>query len=253
LQNIPVRSEEGRRIREAFVPERGHVLLSADYSQIELRLLAHLSQDPVLIESFQHGQDVHARTASELFGVAVDAVSADQRRQAKTINFGIIYGMGALRLARSLDIPTKTAQAYITQYFDRYKRIKSYMDSVLTEAKARGFVTTLQGRRRYVPDLQSQNAQVAAAAERMAINTPIQGTAADLIKMAMVAIDRRLAQERLRTRLLLQVHDELLFEVPEKEIERVKKLVREIMEGVTTLRVPLQVDLGIGANWAEAH
>jgi DNA polymerase-1 len=253
LQNIPVRSEEGRRIRAAFVPEPGHVLLSADYSQIELRLLAHLSQDPLLIESFQHGQDVHARTAAELFQVPVEAVSADHRRQAKTINFGIIYGMGALRLARSLDIPTKTAQAYITQYFTRYGGIKSYMEGILVEARTRGYVTTLQGRRRYVPDLQSKNTQLAATAERMAVNTPIQGTAADLIKMAMVSIDRRLTQEKLRTRMLLQVHDELLFEVPEKEVERVKKLVRELMEGVMSLRVPLQVDLGIGRNWAEAH
>jgi DNA polymerase-1 len=253
LQNIPVRSEEGRRIRAAFVPEPGHVLLSADYSQIELRLLAHLSQDPLLIESFQHGQDVHARTAAELFQVPVEAVSADHRRQAKTINFGIIYGMGALRLARSLDIPTKTAQAYITQYFTRYGGIKSYMEGILVEARARGYVTTLQGRRRYVPDLQSKNTQLAATAERMAVNTPLQGTAADLIKMAMVSIDRRLTQEKLRTRMLLQVHDELLFEVPEKEVERVKKLVRELMEGVMSLRVPLQVDLGIGRNWAEAH
>ena len=253
LQNIPVRSEEGRRIRAAFVPEPGQVLLSADYSQIELRLLAHLSQDPVLIESFQRGQDVHVRTAAELFQVPVEAVSADQRRQAKTINFGIIYGMGALRLARSLNIPSKTAQAYITQYFARYGGIKGYMEGILKEARARGYVTTLQGRRRYVPDLQSKNTQLAAAAERMAVNTPIQGAAADLIKMAMVTINRRLAQEKLHTRMLLQVHDELLFEVPEKEVERVKKLVRELMEGVMSLQVPLQVDLGMGNNWAEAH
>jgi DNA polymerase I len=253
LQNIPVRSEEGRRIRAAFVPEPGQVLLSADYSQIELRLLAHLTQDPLLIESFRRGQDVHARTAAELFQVPVEVVSAVQRRQAKTINFGIIYGMGALRLARSLDIPTKTAQAYITQYFSRYGGIKSYMEGILVEARGRGYVTTLQGRRRYVPDLQSKNTQLAAAAERMAVNTPIQGTAADLIKMAMVAIDRRLIQEKLRARMLLQVHDELLFEVPEEEIERVKKLVRELMEGVISLQVPLRVDLGTGGNWAEAH
>jgi len=253
LQNIPVRSEEGKRIRAAFVPEPGYVLLSADYSQIELRLLAHLSQDPVLIESFQHGQDVHARTAAELFQVPLTEVSADQRRQAKTINFGIIYGMGAQRLARSLGIPVKTAQTYITQYFARYGGIKSYMDSILVEARVRGYVTTLQGRRRYVPDLHSKNTQLASAAERMAVNMPIQGTAADLIKMAMVAIDRRLMQEGLRTQMLLQVHDELLFEVSEKELDRVKKLVQEIMEGVMPLRVPLRVDLGTGANWAEAH
>ncbi len=253
LQNIPVRSEEGRRIRMAFIPERGHVLLSADYSQIELRLLAHLSQDRVLVESFQSGQDVHARTAAELFGIPLEAVSADQRRQAKTINFGIIYGMGAQRLARSLGIPLKTAQAYITQYFTRYGGIKEYLDSVVADAKKRGYVTTLLGRRRYVPDLQSKNAQLASAAERVATNTPIQGTAADLMKMAMVAIDRRLATEKLRTRMLLQVHDELVFEVPEGEVERVKGMVREVMEGVMPLRVPLVVELGVGPNWAAAH
>jgi DNA polymerase-1 len=253
LQNIPIRSEEGRRIREAFIPEPGHILLSADYSQIELRLLAHLSQDPVLMESFQQDQDVHVRTASELFQVPITAVLAEQRRQAKTINFGIIYGMGALRLARSLSIPTKTAQTYIAQYFARYQCIKSYMDGILVEARARGYVTTLFGRRRYVPELQSNNTQMASAAERAAINTPIQGTAADLIKMAMVAIDRRLTQEKLQARMLLQVHDELLFEVPEQEVERVKKLVREVMEEVMPLCVPLRVDIGTGKNWAEAH
>ena len=253
LQNIPVRSEEGRRIRQAFIAEPGHVLLSADYSQIELRLLAHLSEDPLLMESFQKEQDVHTRTASELFQVPVAKVSGDQRRQAKTINFGIIYGMGALRLARSLDIPTKTAQEYITQYFARYHRIKGYMDSILVEGRARGFVTTLFGRRRYVPDLQSKNAQLVAAAERATINTPIQGTAADLIKMAMVAIDRRLSDDGLRTRMVLQVHDELLFEVPEKEVKKVEKLVRETMESVIALRVPLRVEVGVGKNWAEAH
>jgi len=253
LQNIPIRSEEGRRIREAFIAEPGNVLLSADYSQIELRLLAHLSEDPLLMESFQKEQDVHTRTASELFRVPVDKVSGDQRRQAKTINFGIIYGMGALRLGRSLDIPTKTAQEYITQYFARYQRIKGYMDSILVEGRARGYVTTLFGRRRYVPDLQSKNGQLVAAAERAAINTPIQGTAADLIKMAMVAIDRRFESEKLKTRMLLQVHDELLFEVPEKEVKKTEKLVREIMEGIMPLRVPLRVDVGIGKNWAEAH
>ena len=205
------------------------------------------------MESFQKDQDVHARTASEIFQVPIPTVSADQRRQAKTINFGIIYGMGALRLARSLSIPTKTAQTYIAQYFARYQRIKSYMDGILIEARARGYVTTLLGRRRYVPELQSNNPQIASTAERAAINTPIQGTAADLIKMAMVAIDRHLMQEKLRARMLLQVHDELLFEVPEQEVERVKKLVRDVMEGVMSLRVPLRVDIGTGRSWAEAH
>jgi DNA polymerase-1 len=212
-----------------------------------------LTEDPVLVESFRKDQDVHARTASELFQVPITGVSTDQRRQAKTINFGIIYGMGALRLARSLGIPTKTAQAYIAQYFARYQRIKSYMDGILVEARARGYVTTLLGRRRYVPDLHSKNPQVANAAERATINTPIQGTAADLIKMAMVALDRRLTQDKLRTRMLLQVHDELLFEVPEPELGGVKTLVREVMESVIILRVPLRVEIGTGKNWAEAH
>jgi DNA polymerase-1 len=216
-------------------------------------LLAHLSQDPVLIESFQKGQDVHARTASELFQASIDDVSADQRREAKTINFGIIYGMGAQRLARSLAIPFKTAQEYIAQYFARYAGIKAYMDGVLLDAKAKGYVTTLLGRRRYVPDLQSKNTQLVAAAERIAVNTPIQGTAADLIKMAMVAIDRRLEEERFPAKMLLQVHDELLFEVQEKKVEKVKEIVREIMEGVMPLCVPLKVDIGVGANWADAH
>ncbi len=253
LQNIPVRSEEGRRIRAAFVPEPGWVLLSADYSQIELRLLAHLSQDPVLVESFQKGQDVHARTAAELFQTPLADVSADQRREAKTINFGIIYGMGAQRLGRSLGIPFKTAHDYINQYFTRYANIKAYMDGILVDAKACGYVTTLLGRRRYVPELQSKNAQLVATAERMAINAPIQGTAADLIKMAMVAISRRLAQEQLSGRMLLQVHDELLFEVEEGSVAPVMALVRECMENVMMLRVPLKVDIGTGANWAEAH
>lgn len=253
LQNIPIRSEEGRRIRTAFVPEPGWRLLSADYSQIELRLLAHLSRDPVLVESFRKGQDVHARTAAEIFETSIDTVSSDQRREAKTINFGLIYGMGARRLARTLRIPFKTAQAYIDQYFSRYGGIKTYMEGTLTGAQERGYVTTLFGRRRYVPDLGSKSPQLASAAERIAINTPIQGTAADLIKVAMVAIAQQLSRQELQTRMLLQVHDELLFEVPDTELERIRTLVRESMEGVMALDVPLRVDIGIGGNWAEAH
>ena len=253
LQNIPIRTEEGRRIRTAFVPAPGWSLLSADYSQIELRLLAHLSQDPVLVESFQKGQDVHARTAAEIFEASIDNISSDQRREAKTINFGLIYGMGARRLARTLRIPFKTAQAYIDQYFSRYDGIKTYMDGTLTGAKECGYVTTLFGRRRYVPDLGSKSPQLASAAERVAINTPIQGTAADLIKVAMVTIARQLSQEQLQTRMILQVHDELLFEVPDTELERIQDLVRESMEGVMVLSVPLCVEIGIGGNWAEAH
>ena len=253
LQNIPIRTEEGRRIRTAFVPEPGWTLLSADYSQIELRLLAHISRDPVLTEAFRTGQDVHARTAAEIFDTEMDAVTSEQRREAKTINFGIIYGMGAQRLARTLRIPFKTAQEYIAQYFARYQGIKAYMDEVVASACEYGYVTTLRGRRRYVPDLHSKSSQLLSAAERVAINTPIQGTAADIIKLAMLAIAARLRVSGLRARMLLQVHDELLFEVPEDETDRVGALVRESMEQVMPLEVPLRVDVGSGRNWAEAH
>lgn len=253
LQNIPIRTEEGRRIRTAFVPEPGWTLLSADYSQIELRLLAHISRDPVLTEAFRTGQDVHARTAAEIFATDMDAVTSEQRREAKTINFGIIYGMGAQRLARTLRIPFKTAQEYIAQYFARYQGIKAYMDEVVASAREYGYVTTLRGRRRYVPDLHSKSSQLLSAAERVAINTPIQGTAADIIKLAMLAIDARLRVSGLRARMLLQVHDELLFEVPEDETDRVGALVRESMEQVMPLEVPLRADVGSGRNWAEAH
>ncbi len=253
LQNIPIRTEEGRRIRTAFVPAPGWTLLSADYSQIELRLLAHISRDPVLIEAFRTGQDVHARTAAEIFDTDMDAVTSEQRREAKTINFGIIYGMGAQRLARTLRIPFKTAQEYIAQYFARYQGIKAYMDEVVASAREYGYVTTLRGRRRYVPDLHSKSSQLLSAAERVAINTPIQGTAADIIKLAMLAIAARLRTSGLRARMLLQVHDELLFEVPEDETDRVGALVRESMEQVMPIEVPLRVDVGSGHNWAEAH
>ena len=253
LQNIPIRTEEGRRIRTAFVPAPGRTLLSADYSQIELRLLAHISRDPVLTEAFRTGQDVHARTAAEIFDTDMDAVTSEQRREAKTINFGIIYGMGAQRLARTLRIPFKTAQEYIAQYFARYQGIKTYMDEVVASAREYGYVTTLRGRRRYVPDLHSKSSQLLSAAERVAINTPIQGTAADIIKLAMLAIAARLRTSGLRARMLLQVHDELLFEVPEDETARVGALVRESMEQVMPIEVPLRVDVGSGHNWAEAH
>ena len=253
LQNIPIRTEEGRRIRTAFVPAPGRTLLSADYSQIELRLLAHISRDPVLTEAFRTGQDVHARTAAEIFDTDMDAVTSEQRREAKTINFGIIYGMGAQRLARTLRIPFKTAQEYIAQYFARYQGIKTYMDEVIASAREYGYVTTLRGRRRYVPDLHSKSSQLLSAAERVAINTPIQGTAADIIKLAMLAIAARLRASGLRARMLLQVHDELLFEVPEDETDRVGALVRESMEQVMPIEVPLRVDVGSGHNWAEAH
>ena len=253
LQNIPIRGDEGRRIRAAFIAADGHLLVGADYSQIELRVLAHLSGDPVLVDAFRRGDDIHTRTAAEVFGVLPGTVSAEMRRAAKVINFGIIYGMGPQRLARELAIPVREAEGYIANYFDRYAGVRAYLDATVAAARARGYVTTLLGRRRAMPDLQSRDRQTAQAAERTAANTPIQGSAADLIKVAMVRIDRRLAQEGLHAGMILQVHDELVFEVAEADSEPTQALVREEMEGVWPLQVPLRVDLGVGRNWSEAH
>ena len=253
LQNIPVRGEEGRRIRAAFIAADGCDLVVADYSQIELRVLAHLADDPVLVSAFRSGDDIHARTASEVFGVLPGAITPDMRRAAKVINFGIIYGMGPQRLARELSIPIEEAERYISNYFARYAGVRTYMSRVQSEARQRGYVTTILGRRRTFPDLASPHRGVVQAAERAAANTPIQGSAADLIKMAMVAIDARLMREGLRAGMILQVHDELVFEVAAADREPVMEVVREEMEGVFHLRVPLKVDLGWGSNWAAAH
>jgi len=253
LQNIPIRSPEGRRIREAFVPEEGDLILSADYSQIELRILAHLSGDTSLVETFLKDQDIHAATAAEIFHVPLAEVSNEMRRLAKVINFGIIYGMSAFGLSRELAIPPSVAQAYIANYFQKYHGVRDYIDESLKLARERGFVTTLMNRRRYLPDITSGNRSVRQFAERIAINAPIQGTAADLIKVAMINIHRRLLKEGLRTRLILQIHDELVFEVPVKELKPVQALVQEEMEGVMKLCIPLKVDLGAGKNWAAAH
>lgn len=253
LQNIPIRGEEGRRIRAAFIAAEGCVLVVADYSQIELRVLAHLSEDPVLVSAFQTGDDVHARTAAEVFGVFPGAITPEMRRAAKVINFGIIYGMGPQRLARELAIPLAEAERYIDNYFARYAGVRAYMAGVQAAARQRGYVTTILGRRRTFPDLASPHRGVAQAAERAAANTPIQGSAADLIKMAMVAIDRRLMREGLQAGMILQVHDELVFEVAAADRERVMEVVRDEMEGVFPLKVPLKVDLGWGSHWAEAH
>jgi DNA polymerase-1 len=253
LQNIPGRGEEGQRIRAAFIGEDGCVILAADYSQIELRILAHLSDDPVLRTAFAAGDDIHARTAAEIFHVLPGAITPDMRRAAKVINFGIIYGMGAQRLGRELNVSLSDAEHYISSYFERHAGVRAYIQTVQDEARRRGYVTTLLGRRRALPDLASRHRGVAQAAERTAINTPIQGSAADLIKMAMVAIDRRLAAERLRATMILQVHDELVFEVAEPERERAADVIRAEMEGVYPLKVPLRVDVGWGGNWAEAH
>jgi DNA polymerase-1 len=253
VQNIPIRTPEGVRIREAFVPAAGRLLLSADYSQVELRILAHYSQDESLIEAFRAGEDIHRRTAAEVAGIATQDVTPEQRARAKAVNFGIVYGSSAFGLARQLGIASGEAQETIDAYFARYRGVRGFIDATLEEARERGFVTTHLGRRRYLPDLKSRNRTLRQAAERMAVNSVIQGTAADLIKKAMVAVDRALEAERLPARLLLQVHDELVFEVEAGRERELGDRVRDLMEGVLPLRVPLVVDVGVGANWREAH
>ncbi len=253
LQNIPIRGEEGREIRKGFVSEEGHILLSSDYSQVELRIFAHYSGDPAFMEAFREDEDIHARTASEIMGVDKEAVTADMRRIAKAINFGIIYGMGSRKLSEELGIDHETAKNYIDAYYERYRGVAEYRDRTIASAKALGYVTTLFNRRRYLPDIDHKNRIIRSEAERMAVNTPIQGTAADLIKMAMIRIHGRLGREALRTKMLLQVHDELVFEVPDREVQQVRALVREEMEGVYRLDIPLKVDIKIGKNWDEAH
>jgi DNA polymerase-1 len=254
LQNIPARTELGREIRKAFIAETAdRCLLSADYSQIELRILAHLSQDATLIESFRSGEDVHRRTASKIFGIPPEQVTAEQRARAKTINFGVIYGMGPMRLARENDISLEEAKRFIDAYFATYPGVHQYTVESIHKAREQGYVTTLLGRRRYLPELFSDNQGMRAAAENMAINTPVQGSSADLIKLAMIHIRERLRRERLSTQMLLQVHDELVFEVPVAEIEAVKPLVVEEMEHAIQLDVPIKADVGVGRNWFEAH
>jgi len=253
LQNIPIRGALGRRIRRAFVAPPGCVLLSGDYSQVELRVLAHLSQDPVLIDAFRRGQDIHRRTAAEVFGVAPETVSEEQRRVAKAVNFGVIYGQSDFGLSRQLRIPRAVARRYIEGYFARYAGVQTFMERVVVEARAKGEVRTLLGRRRPLPELSSGPFAARAAAERIARNTPIQGTAADLIKLAMIAVERALVAAGLEAPMILTVHDELVFEVREGEVERATAVVREAMAGVATLDVPLQVDVGYGRSWAEAH
>jgi len=253
LQNIPVRTEEGRKIRAAFLPRKGWTLLSADYSQIELRLLAHYSEDPILVEAFEEDRDIHARTAAEVFQLLPNFITPDMRRQAKVINFGIIYGMSPFRLSNELGISRKMAKTFIEHYFDRYKGVKRFIEETIEEARTAGKVTTLLGRHRRLPDISSKNRTAREFAERTAVNTPLQGTAADLIKMAMIRIRQAFRQKGLRAKMLLQVHDELVFEVPPDELEAVEKLVTENMEGVYRLRVPLKVDVKTGRNWAEVH
>jgi DNA polymerase-1 len=250
LQNIPVRTELGRRIRAAFVPEAGWRFLAADYSQIELRILAHVSGEESLIEAFRRGEDIHARTASEVFGVALDAVTPEQRDIAKTTNFSVIYGVTAFGLSRGLDISPKQAQEFLDRFFARHPKVKAYLARTVAEGRERGFVATLLGRRRYLPELRSGNPNLRGFGERMATNAPIQGTAADLVKIAMVRMAAELRAHRLETRMLLQVHDELLFEVPAGEVERLQALATLVMESAVSLDVPLKVDVKVGDDWA---
>lgn len=253
LQNIPVRTEEGRRIREAFVVPEGCYLLSADYSQIELRLLAHLSQDEVLLQAFRSGRDIHTQTAAEVFGVALDEVTPEQRNAAKAINFGIVYGISSFGLAKGINLTRAQAQEYIDSYFHRYPRVKAYLDGAVEQGRTQGYVQTLFNRRRYLPNLKSRNFALRNFAARTAMNSPIQGSAADIIKLAMLKVNQTLKEEKLQTKLLLQVHDELVFEVPEEELEQVAGLVKKEMEEVVTLDVPLIVDVSYGHNWRDVQ
>ena len=251
LQNIPIRTELGRQIRAAFVAEKGNVLLSADYSQIELRVMAHFSKDPVLVEAFRNGEDIHARTAQEVFGVGPLGQTAEHRRAAKAINFGIIYGLSPFGLAQQLGIEQKEAAQFINAYFARYRGVKEYLDNVLAETRKTGVAKTMFGRIRPIPEITSPQVQLRNFAERTALNSPLQGTAADLIKLAMINIDRRLTEEEFEAQMILQVHDELLFESPAKESARLRKLVKEEMEGVHQLAVPIVVEIGVGPNWRD--
>ena len=253
LQNIPIRTPEGRRIRQAFIAPPGHLLMAADYSQIELRIMAHLSADPALLRAFADGRDVHQATAAEVFGVPLDQVSSDQRRSAKAINFGLIYGMSAFGLAKQLGIDRGSAARYVELYFERYPGVKRFMDTTREQAKARGYVETVRGRRLYLPQIRSRDRQLQQYAERSAINAPMQGTAADIIKQAMLDVEAALTASALPARLIMQVHDELVIEVHADALEAVQALVREAMVGAGTLAVPLQVQIGHGANWDQAH
>jgi len=253
LQNIPIRTEEGRKIRRAFTAPEGSLILSADYSQIELRVLAHLSEDPVFCDAFARDEDIHTRTASEVFDIMPGLVSPEMRRQAKTINFGVIYGQGAFSLARELGVSTKIAKEFIDSYFERHSGARKFLDECVRNAERDGYVTTLLGRRLPIPDIRSSNGNVRAFGQRNAVNYPIQGSAADIIKMAMVRVSRRMEREGLKSRLIMQVHDELVFEVPEEEKLTMETVVSHEMEQAAALRVPLRVEVNFGRNWSEAH
>jgi DNA polymerase-1 len=248
LQNIPIRTEEGQRIRQAFVPEKGNVFVAGDYSQIDLRVLAHYSQDKALLEAFRSGQDIHNQTAAEIFFVSPMLITPQMRRVAKTINFGIVYGMSSFGLAGQLNVSRKEAQTFIDRYFLHYAGVQQFMEDIVKQAREERLVTTLLNRIRLLPDINSTNRTRREFAERTAINTPIQGTAADIIKLAMIKVDREIRNTQLKTKMLLQIHDELVFEVPEKEADKAEKLVKECMESVMQLDVPLVVNISIGKN-----
>ena len=253
LQNIPIKTAEGRRIREAFIPDKNNILISADYSQIELRIMAHLSKDKNLTNAFNKGLDVHSATAAEVFGVNLDDVTQDQRRSAKAINFGLMYGMSAFGLTRQLDIPRAEAQKYLDTYFDRYTGVKDYMTNTKAQAKEDMFVETIMGRRLYLNEINAANGLRRQAAERAAINAPLQGSAADIIKKAMIDIDTFLKKEMPEVKMIMQVHDELIFEAPKKDGEEVLTIMKKMMEGAVKLDIPLIADAAIGDNWNEAH
>jgi DNA polymerase-1 len=254
LQNIPIRTQEGRKVREAFIAMKDHKIMSADYSQIELRIMAHLSQDEGLINAFKNNEDIHKITASEIFNTKLDTVTSEQRRYAKVINFGLIYGMGVYGLARNLNIDRMAAQNYIEKYFSKYPGVRQYMDEAKKFAKFNGYVETFFGRRLWTPEINGGNGMRRAAAERAAINGPMQGTAADLIKLAMIKVDDWLTNnDALQGKMIMQVHDELVFEVPNHEVETFKEMVPKLMNSVASLDVPLVTDIGEGDNWEQAH
>ena len=253
LQNIPVRGDDGREIRKAFVPEPGCIFFSADYSQIELRIMAHISGDEHLVNDFREGRDIHAATAARVFHKPLDEVTRDERRKAKTANFGIIYGISAFGLAERMEVSRTEAKELITNYFSTYPKVKDYMERSVAEAKERGYIVTAFGRRRYLPDINSRNAVVRGYAERNAVNAPIQGTAADIIKVAMIRIDERFRREGIQSKMILQVHDELNFSVVPSELDTVKRIVIDEMEQAYQMSVPLVADCGEGHNWLEAH
>jgi DNA polymerase-1 len=254
LQNIPIKTERGREIRKAFIPrDKGHVLLAADYSQIELRIIAALSKDKTMIEAFHSKYDIHTATASKVFHVPMDEVTREQRGAAKAVNFGIIYGQSAFGLSQSLNISRTEAKSYIDSYFEQFSALKAYMDKVVHEAREMGYVETIMKRRRYLPDINSANAVVRGFAERNAVNAPIQGSAADIIKMAMIKVRHTMKNHHLKSKMILQVHDELVFDVPHDEVDVMKKLVEECMEHAVEVGVPIEVQVEVGDNWLDAH